>query len=168
MEEKKNPFSWLIWFILTILVCIVTGLVVYNNTDKIDQIMSENSTESQIIDELSSEKEEVKKYSIAEILQWREHTKELQRVDSVYLNMPDVILIDILLQHGTSLSYADIVYIYESNPETYNLIQSGARAQRYKDSISITNPLPIISEPDFLTPNIDSICRQKQFFLLNT
>ena len=122
--------------------------------------MSENSSESQIIADISADKEEVKEYSIAEILQWRENTKELQRIDSVYLNMPDVILIDILLQHGTSLSYADIVYIYESNPETYNLIQSGARAQRYKDSIATTSPLPIISEPDNPTLNVDSICRQ--------
>ena len=160
MEEKRNSWSWLLWLALVIAACIVTGLIVYNNTDKIDQFMSESSSESQIIADISADKE-VKEYSIAEILQWREHTKELQRIDSVYLNMPDVILIDILLQHGTSLSYADIVYIYESNPETYNLIQSGARAQRYKDSISTINPLPIISEPDIPTPNIDSICRQE-------
>lgn len=158
--EGKSSKNWLLWLIITILACTVTSLVVYKNVDSIDRMMGEPSSESQIISELAEDTIS-ETYSIAEILQWREHTKELQRVDNVYLNMPDVILIDILLQHGTSLSYADIVYIYESNPETYNLIQSGARAQRYKDSIATTNPLPIMSEPDFPTPNIDSICRQK-------
>ena len=53
--------------------------------------------------------------------------------------MPDVILIDILLQHGTSLSNSNIVTIYESNKERYNNVMSGARVQQYKDSLDKYN-----------------------------
>ena len=154
MEEKSSK-NWLLWLIITILACAVTGLVVYNNIDSIDRMMSGPSSESQIISELA-EDTIPETYSIAEILQWREHTKELQRIDNVYLNMPEVILIDILLQHGTSLSSADIVYIYESNPETYNLVQSGARAQQYLDSIKVNEPdeLPQKAKPDSILPMV--------------
>ena len=63
----------------------------------------------------------------------REQMREDRRVDSVFLAMPKVVLIDILMQHGTSLSIKDMVYIYESNTSTYNTVLSGARAQKYLD-----------------------------------
>lgn len=44
-----------------------------------------------------------------------------------------VVLIDILMQHGTSLSIKDTIYIYGSNISTYNTVLSGARAQKYLD-----------------------------------
>ena len=63
----------------------------------------------------------------------REQMREDRRIDSVFLAMPKVVLIDILMQHGTSLSIKDMIYIYESNTSTYNMILSGARAQKYLD-----------------------------------
>lgn len=73
--------------------------------------------------------------TIQEVLQFREDTKRYMHIDSVFLTMPDVVLIDILRQHGTSLSNSDIVTIYESNRSTYNKVMSGARSQHYKDSL---------------------------------
>lgn len=158
MEEKRNSWSWLLWLALVIAACIITGLIVYNNTDKIDQ-MVDKPVESQIIDELSSQTIE-EEPSIAEILQWRAQTIELRRIDSVYLSMPDVVLVDILTQHGTDLSSADIVYIYESNPTTYNLVQSGARAQKYIDSLTVNLEVPV-TLPDRPTPKVDSLSYPK-------
>lgn len=71
--------------------------------------------------------------TIQEILDMREDMRETKRIDSVFLAMPQVVLIDILMNHGTSLSIKDIVYIYESNTSTYNDVLSGARAQKYLD-----------------------------------
>lgn len=71
--------------------------------------------------------------TIQDILDMREQMREDRRVDSVFLAMPKVVLIDILMQHGTSLSIKDIIYIYESNTSTYNTVLSGARAQKYLD-----------------------------------
>lgn len=71
--------------------------------------------------------------TIQDILDMREQMREDRRVDSVFLAMPKVVLIDILMQHGTSLSIKDMTYIYESNTSTYNTVLSGARAQKYLD-----------------------------------
>jgi hypothetical protein len=71
--------------------------------------------------------------TIQDILNMREQMREDRRVDSVFLAMPKVVLIDILMQHGTSLSIKDMIYIYESNTSTYNTVLSGARAQKYLD-----------------------------------
>lgn len=71
--------------------------------------------------------------TIQDILDMREQMREDRRVDSVFLAMPKVVLIDILMQHGTSLSIKDMIYIYESNTSTYNTVLSGARAQKYLD-----------------------------------
>ena len=71
--------------------------------------------------------------TIQDILDMREQMREDRRIDSVFLAMPKVVLIDILMQHGTSLSIKDMIYIYESNTSTYNTVLSGARAQKYLD-----------------------------------
>ena len=82
--------------------------------------------------------------TIQDILDMREQMREDRRVDSVFLAMPKVVLIDILMQHGTSLSIKDMIYIYESNTSTYNTVLSGARAQKYLDDSIKTSPLPTV------------------------
>lgn len=82
--------------------------------------------------------------TIQDILDMREQMREDRRVDSVFLAMPKVVLIDILMQHGTSLSIKDIIYIYESNTSTYNTVLSGARAQKYLDDSIQTHVISTI------------------------
>lgn len=157
MEEKNQQTHWIFWVIAVIAACLITGLIVYNNTDQIDRFV--NNTETIESLETPIEDTTVVEESIADVLQWREYLKEQRRIDSVYLKIPDVVLIDILLQHGTSISNEDIVYIYEAYPETYNLIQSGAKAQKYADSLKAIKPdkLPDKPKHDTLTAIIDSI-----------
>lgn len=73
--------------------------------------------------------------SIQDVLRFREHVRELNKADSIFMTIPDVILIDILYNHGTELSNYDITQIYTNYPETYNIVSSGARSQRYLDSL---------------------------------
>lgn len=68
--------------------------------------------------------------TVQDVLQARNDLKESQRVDSVFLSLSDVILVDILMTHGTSLSIADIVNIYESNKSRYKDVQHGAIIQK--------------------------------------
>lgn len=82
--------------------------------------------------------------TIQDILDMREQMREDRRVDSVFLAMPKVVLIDILMQHGTSLSIKDMIYIYESNTSTYNTVLSGARAQKYLDDSIQTHVISTI------------------------
>lgn len=82
--------------------------------------------------------------TIQDILDMREQMREDRRVDSVFLAMPKVVLIDILMQHGTSLSIKDMIYIYETNTSTYNTVLSGARAQKYLDDSIQTHVISTI------------------------
>ena len=82
--------------------------------------------------------------SIQDVLRFREHVRELNKADSIFMTIPDVILIDILYNHGTELSNYDIAQLYINYPETYNIVSSGARSQRYLDSLKKQK------EPDIL------------------
>lgn len=82
--------------------------------------------------------------SIQDVLRFREHVRELNKADSIFMTIPDVILIDILYNYGTELSNYDIAQLYINYPETYNIVSSGARSQRYLDSIKKQR------EPDIL------------------
>lgn len=133
-NEKKSSFSWVWWLILLILACILTGFIVHNNGPKIDSFFGfENPEDTQKY--VVQEDTAIHVTTIQEVLNFREHIRECKRIDSIFLTIPDVVLIDILANHGTHLSNTDIVYIYESNPDTYNAVQSGARSQKYKEQL---------------------------------
>ena len=162
MKKQKcncnHSSNWGWWILAIIVACVITGFVVYNNTDKLDRLTGyEQPIEAQKADTVMVYKEECP--TIAEILQFRKDCLEFQRIDSVYLHMPEVVLIDILLQHGTCIENSEIVRIYENYPETYNLIQSGARAQRYLDTLNLSKPskLPNTPRRDKPTESVDSI-----------
>jgi hypothetical protein len=134
LETKKSHVGRLS-LVIAIASLFLTSMLLYLNRNEVSQLISSNKTnQEQIIEEPNMvETESVP--TIQEILDGREYIKECQRIDSVFLTMPDVILIDILLQHGTSLSNSDIVTIYESNKERYNNVKSGAMIQQFKDSL---------------------------------
>ena len=133
-NEKKSSFSWVWWLIFLILACTLTGFIVHNNGPKIDSFFGfKNPEDAQ--KNIVQEDTAVHVTTIQEVLSFREHIRECNRIDSVFLTIPDVCLIDILANHGTELSNADIVYIYENNPDTYNAVQSGARSQQYKEQL---------------------------------
>lgn len=118
--------------LFVIAVCIAISAVVYAFRSEIKNFI--NPVEDNIVQfEDSAYQEPVP--TIQEILEFRSDMRECQRIDSVFLTMPDVILIDILVAHGTSLSNGDIVRIYESNKQTYKSVFNGAKAQQYKDSL---------------------------------
>lgn len=139
MEQEKKTNYWA-FAILVILVALIAGTVVYYGKDTIDKklgieqpITVQDSASIAIQHELV---EQAENPSIVEYLQFREDIREQKRVENVFLSMPTVVIIDILRQHGTSLSVNDIVRIYEDYPDIYNTVQSGARSQQYMDSIN--------------------------------
>lgn len=155
MEElqKKSSKSWL-WAILTLLTATIVGVVVYFNTDTIDRWTGYEgpvTTQEEAVDGIQQEfidsVEVTENPTVEEYLQYRSNIIEQDRQEKVFKTMPEVVLADILLQHGTALSIYDIVDIYENYPETYNKVQSGARTQQFLDSIHSQN---IGREPDML------------------
>lgn len=132
MNRRTKPLSIIVWIVATL--CLLMGIaaVVYEEHDTIENYLHGENQE--VVQDTLQMEEPV--YTIQDYVEIRNQMKEDRRIDSVFLAIPDVVLIDILSQHGTDLSITDIVYIYESNSTIYNSVMSGARAQKYlEDSI---------------------------------
>lgn len=132
MNRRTKPLSIIVWIVATL--CLLMGIaaVVYEEHDTIENYLHGENQE--VVQDTLQIEEPV--YTIQDYVEIRNQMKEDRRIDSVFLAIPDVVLIDILSQHGTDLSITDIVYIYESNSTIYNSVMSGARAQKYlEDSI---------------------------------
>lgn len=133
MNQRPKPLSVIVWIVVTLCLLIGIAAVVYEEHDTIKNYLHGENQEV-VQDTLHDMEEPV--YTIQDYVEIRNQMKEERRIDSVFLAIPDVVLIDILSQHGTDLSITDIVYIYESNSTIYNSVMSGARAQKYlEDSI---------------------------------
>lgn len=129
LMARPKPPRRTVWVVVTILALIgMIGAVIYAERKNVVNFL--NGVNQEEVQEDPQVIIEEPITTILDILDMREQMREDRRVDSVFLAMPKVVLIDILMQHGTSLSIKDMVYIYESNPSTYNTVLSGARAQK--------------------------------------
>ena len=132
MMARPKPPRIIVWVVLIILALIgMIGAVIYAERKNVANFL--NGVNQEEVQEDPQVIIEEPVTTIQDILDMREQMREDRRVDSVFLAMPKVVLIDILMQHGTSLSIKDMIYIYESNTSTYNTVLSGARAQKYLD-----------------------------------
>ena len=128
-KETKGKFKlMLVLWIVTVVItaCIATGVMVFMKHDDITKIISD-STETVYTDTVTTDKSV---YTVQDILDFRENLKEGIRIDSIFLTLPEPILVEILTNMGTSLSNKDIVYTYEGNKEYYNNILKGANIQK--------------------------------------
>lgn len=129
---RPKPLRIIVWVVLITLALIgMMGAIIYVERENIANFL--NGVNQEEVQEDPQVIIEEPVTTIQDILNMREQMREDRRVDSVFLAMPKVVLIDILMQHGTSLSIKDMIYIYESNTSTYNTVLSGARAQKYLD-----------------------------------
>lgn len=143
MMARPEPPRKTVWVIVAIIALIgMFGVMIYAERENIANFL--NGVNQEEIQEDPQVIVEEPVTTIQDILDMREQMREDRRVDSVFLAMPKVVLIDILMQHGTSLSIKDMIYIYESNTSTYNTVLSGSRAQKYLDDSIKTNPLPTV------------------------
>lgn len=132
MMARPKPPRIIVWAVLITLALIgMMGAIIYAERENIANFL--NGVNQEEVQEDPQVIIEEPVTTIQDILDMREQMREDRRVDSVFLAMPKVVLIDILMQHGTSLSIKDMIYIYESNTLTYNTVLSGARAQKYLD-----------------------------------
>lgn len=129
---RHKPPRIIVWVVLITLALIgMMGAIIYAERENIANFL--NGVNQEEVQEDPQVIIEEPVTTIQDILDMREQMREDRRIDSVFLAMPKVVLIDILMQHGTSLSIKDMIYIYESNISTYNTVLSGARAQKYLD-----------------------------------
>ena len=143
LMARPEPPRRTVWVVVTILALIgMMGAIIYAERENIANFL--NGVNQEEIQEDPQDIVEEPVTTRQDILDMREQMREDRRVDSVFLAMPKVVLIDILMQHGTSLSIKDIIYIYESNTSTYNTVLSGARAQKYLDDSIQTHVISTI------------------------
>lgn len=132
LMARPKPPRIIVWGVLITLALIgMMGAIIYAERENIANFL--NGVNQEEVQEDPQVIIEEPVTTIQDILDMREQMREDRRIDSVFLAMPKVVLIDILMQHGTSLSIKDMIYIYESNISTYNTVLSGARAQKYLD-----------------------------------
>lgn len=140
---RPEPPRRTVWVVLITLALIgMMGAIIYAERKNVANFL--NGVNQEEVQEDPQVIIEEPVTTIQDILDMREQMREDRRVDSVFLAMPKVVLIDILMQHGTSLSIKDMVYIYESNTSTYNTVLSGARAQKYLDDSIQTHVISTI------------------------
>lgn len=140
---RPKPPRRTVWVVVAILALIgMIGAVIYAERKNVANFL--NGVNQEEVQEDPQVIIEEPVTTIQDILNMREQMREDRRVDSVFLAMPKVVLIDILMQHGTSLSIKDMIYIYESNTSTYNTVLSGARAQKYLDDSIQTHVISTI------------------------
>lgn len=143
MMARPKPPRIIVWVVLITSALIgMIGAIIYAERENIANFL--NGVNQEEVQEEPQVIIEEPVATIQDILDMREQMREDRRVDSVFLAMPKVVLIDILMQHGTSLSIKDIIYIYESNTSTYNTVLSGARAQKYLDDSIQTHVISTI------------------------
>lgn len=144
LMARPEPPRRTVWVVVAIIALIgMIGAIVYAEREHIANFLN-GVNQEEIQKEHTIIEEPVP--TIQDILEMREQMSEDRRVDSAFLAMPEVVLIDILMQHGTSLSIKDIVYIYESNSSTYNSVLSGARAQKYLDDSIQTHTISNVED----------------------
>lgn len=132
MMARPKPPRIIVWVVsITLALIGMMGAIIYAERENIANFL--NGVNQEEVQEDPQVIIEEPVTTIQDILNMREQMREDRRIDSVFLAMPKVVLIDILMQHGTSLSIKDMIYIYESNTSTYNTVLSGARAQKYLD-----------------------------------
>lgn len=144
--RKSSKGFW--WLLVAIAAVIATGVIVFMCHEPITKIVT--SEDGSVCIDTTKVVEPV--LTIQEVLKFREDVKEGMRIDSIFLAMPDAILIDILMTHGTSLSNRDIVTIYESNKSHFKDILKGAVIQR-----DIITPIDSVKNPR------DSLKRQRKY-----
>ena len=143
MMARPKPPRIIVWAVLITLALIgMMGAIIYAERENIANFL--NGVNQEEVQEDPQVIIEEPVTTIQDILDMREQMREDRRIDSVFLAMPKVVLIDILMQHGTSLSIKDMIYIYESNTSTYNTVLSGARAQKYLDDSIQTHVISTI------------------------
>lgn len=120
-------------FLLILIVVLIAGTVTYTCQEKKKQTVSE----TEVSQTTSTDTVYEDTVSIQDYLEFRQLTKESITIDSIFLNMPEIVLVNILMNYGTNLSNTEIVNIYLSNKEVYdNDIIGGAKAKQYIDSLN--------------------------------
>ncbi len=102
-----------------------------------------NSQEQNDLPTFETDTVETAPLTVAEVLQRRDDMRLCEYEDSIWLTMPDEIIVQICVNKGTDLSQYEIVETYLQNKEFYDGFVKGSRyVKEHKESdIPITDSI---------------------------
>ena len=118
MKRLKNfAFAWILCLVSLMFTIIISSCRPNSHEEYYDDTDTTN---------IVAVKPEEPKVQIRDILIKRECEISKYTIDSIYLHMPEISLIDILARYGTSQNREDIVREYVANYERrYSLLERG-------------------------------------------
>ena len=116
-RTKKFAFTWILCLVSLMFTIVISSCRYKNHREYYD------NTDTTDIEAVEPEEPKVK---IRDILIERECEISKHTIDSIYLHMPEISLIDILARYGTSQNREDIIREYVANYERrYSLLERG-------------------------------------------
>ena len=119
VRKSSNGCFWTI--LVAIALVIATGVIVFLCHEPIAKIVT-SEDESVCIDTVKAVEPVL---TIQEVLKFREDVREGMRIDSIFLAMPEAILIDILMTHGRIVT----LFIYMN--QTKSILKMYLKAQSF-------------------------------------
>lgn len=126
MENQVKNNNTGLWVIVVILAMIIAGIVVFMFHHENTRVNEPSNVEDTILVDST----ECELPTVDGIVEYRNLIKYNLKLDSTYLNMPEVALRAILQEYGTTLDANSIAEIYLQNPEKYKNIKTGADIQK--------------------------------------
>ena len=103
----RKLFNACMFVFMMVILTSMVAFCIHKHANTIDRIFDKNV-------EITQENEPIDTLTIEEFLNYRQEVIECNRVDGIFLTIPEKELIKILEDYGTDLSNHEIVYIYES------------------------------------------------------
>lgn len=140
--EKKSNLGLFIGLVV-IVVAIAASVFTYPKWgNKVSSLFSDKEEVAQVEQTVVQQESP----TIKDILDTRENIKQGMYYDSIFLYMPEEVLVAILMKKGTDLSNADIAMEYLNNKKQYDDVQFGYKiADTYKHEV----------QPDTIPKNIE-------------
>lgn len=126
MENQVKNNNTGLWVMVVILAMILAGIIVFmfhHESNRVNEL-------SNVEDTILVDSAECELPTVDGIVEYRNVIKYNLKLDSTYLNMPEVALRAILQEFGTTLDANSIAEIYLQNPEKYKNIKTGADIQK--------------------------------------
>ena len=126
MENQVKNNNTGLWVMIVILAMILAGIIVFmfhHESNRVNEL-------SNVEDTVLVDSTEYELPTVDGIVEYRNVIKYNLKLDSTYLNMPEVALRAILQEYGTTLDANSIAEIYLQNPEKYKNIKTGADIQK--------------------------------------
>ena len=126
MENQVKNSNTGLWVMVVILAMILAGIIVFMFHHESNRVNEPSNVEDTILVDSA----ECELPTVDGIVEYRNVIKYNLKLDSTYLNMPEVALRAILQEYGTTLDANSIAEIYLQNPEKYKNIKTGADIQK--------------------------------------